>query len=112
MIYEQCDIIEVNFDPTKGHDPAKTRPAIVVSSFDFNRSNTPTIVCPITSREKPFFLHRPLPDDLDVSGVIALEQIRAIDLEAWPVKKIGKLDDDFLHSILVTIRSFFDEDVW
>ena len=30
-LYEQGDIIEVDFDPTLGHEPKKMRPAIVVS---------------------------------------------------------------------------------
>ena len=108
MIFEQGDIIKVNFNPSIGHEPAKLRPAIVVSNFDFNISNSMTIVCPITNRLKPFFLHFELPDDFDVSGCIVTEQIRALDLEARKAVKIATLDEVTLNRILSCIRSFFD----
>ena len=110
MVYNQGDIIEVNFDPTKGHEPAKFRPALVVSSYDFNISNSMTIVCPITSREKDFFLHEPLPDSCEVRGSVIMEQVRAIDLDARPSRKVCSLDDEALRKILVCIQSFFHQD--
>ena len=109
-IFNQGDIVEVNFDPTRGHEPAKTRPALVVSTYDFNISNSITIVCPITSRSQPFFLHEELPDDAPVSGCVVMEQVRALDLEARPTKLLGSLDQQTLHKILVCLRSFFAED--
>lgn len=109
-VYEPGDVITVNFDPTKGHEPAKQRPALVVSSFDFNASNSMTIVCPISTRERPFFLHEQLPEGSPVQGSVIMEQIRAIDLGARPHELIGRIDDDTLHRILVCLRSFFEED--
>ena len=108
MIYEQGDIIEVDFDPTRGHEPAKKRPALVVSSYDFNISNSMTIVCPISSREKNFFLHERLPESCEVEGSVLMEQVRAIDLDARPSRKICSLEEDDLQRILVCIRSFFE----
>ena len=107
MIFEQGDIVEVDLDPTRGHEPQKKRPALVVSSYEFNISNSMTIVCPISSRERPFFLHEPLPDTCCVSGSVIMEQVRAIDLETRPCTLLGKLDDATLEPILVCLRSFF-----
>ena len=107
MIYEQGDIIQVNFDPTLGHEPAKMRPAVVVSNIDFNLSNSMTIVCPITSREKDFFLHEPLPESCGVTGTIVMEQVRAINLDAHPTTLIGHLDKDTLDDVLSCVSSFF-----
>ncbi len=107
MIFEQGDIVEVNFNPTVGHEPAKTRPALVVSNYDFNISNSMTIVCPITNRLKPFFLHFDLPEHNDITGCIVAEQVRAIDLDARSARKIGELDTATLNKVLVCIKSFF-----
>jgi len=107
MIFDQGDIVEVDFDPTKGHEPTKKRPALVVSNYDFNISNSMTIVCPISSRLKPFFLHEELPHDCVVLGSVIMEQVRAIDLEARPTNYLGKLDGDTLEKILICLRSFF-----
>ena len=109
-VYEQGDIIEVDFSPTKGHEPAHVRPALVVSSYDFNISNSMTLVCPISNRMRPFFLHEPLPDDAPVTGSVIMEQMRALDLEARPTRRLGHLDQAILHKVLVCLRSFFEED--
>ncbi len=108
MIFDQGDIIEVDFDPTRGHEPSKKRPALVVSNYDFNITNSMTLVCPITTRMKPFFLHQELPEDCCVQGSVVMEQLRALDLDARPTKKLGSLSEGDLRSILICIQSFFD----
>jgi mRNA interferase MazF len=107
MIFEQGDIITVDFDPTKGHEPQKLRPAVVVSTYDFNASNSMTIVCPVTSTESNFFLHEPVPAGYDIEGCIIMEQVRAIDLDARAARKIGHIDSPDLEPVLVCLRSFF-----
>ena len=107
MIYDQGDIVEVNFDPTLGHEPQKSRPALVVSSYDFNISNSMTIVCPITPRKSGFPLHEELPEDCCVHGSVIMEQLRALDLEARPCRRLGSLDAKTLEGILVCVCSFF-----
>lgn len=108
MIFDQGDIIEFDFDPTVGHEPSKVRPALVVSNYDFNISNSMTIVCPITNRMAPFFLHQELPEGCCVSGSVVMEQIRAVDLEARKAKRLGSLAEQDLKPILVCLQSFFD----
>ena len=110
MIFDQGDIIELDFDPTRGHEPSKVRPALVVSNYHFNISNSMTIVCPITSRLRPFFLHQELSDDNCVRGSVIMEQVRAVDLEARNAKRIGSLSEEELIPILVCIQSFFGRD--
>lgn len=107
MVFDQGDIVELDFDSTKGHEPQKRRPALVVSKWEFNLSNSMTIVCPISSRERPFALHELLPESCCVSGSVIMEQVRAVDLEARPCRKIGTLDDSTLQPILTCLRSFF-----
>lgn len=55
---KQRDIVNLNFDPSKGHEIKKRRPALIMSSDDYNRTTNLVIVCPITSTEKehPFFI--------------------------------------------------------
>lgn len=107
MIFEQGDIIEVNFNPTVGHEPANKRPALVVSNYDFNISNSMTIVCPITNRLKTFFLHFEIPSNNVVSGSVVTEQVRAMDLEARKAIKLGELDGATLDKVLTCLKSFY-----
>ncbi len=48
------DLIWTDFDPTKGREQASRRPALVVSSVAFAKNTGLAIVCPITSRVRPF----------------------------------------------------------
>ena len=107
MAFEQGDIIEVDFDPTLGHEPQKRRPALVVSRSEFNNATSMTIVCPITSQQNMFFLHEPLPRDIPIHGEVVMEQVRVVDLEARHAKKVGTLDQAELEPILICLRSFF-----
>ncbi|GHT77894.1 mRNA interferase [Actinomycetota bacterium] len=107
MLFNQGDIITVDFNPTKGHEPQNLRPALVVSSNDFNIATSMTIVCPISSVESKFFLHEPVPVGSSVQGSIIMEQVRAIDLEARGAKKVGHIDTSELEPVLICLRSFF-----
>lgn len=107
MIFSQGDIVVADFEPTRGHEPRKTRPALVVSKDYFNASTSMTIVCPITSKDDGFPLHRPLPDGLVVSGYVITEQVRAIDLDARLARVVDRIGGEDLAGILETVRSFF-----
>ena len=107
MTFKQGDIIKVSFDPSVGHEPKKTRPAVVISKDFFNDTTSLTIVCPLSSRENSFFLHEPIPDDASISGYILLEQLQALDLDGRNAKKIGALEKEDMKYILSSIKSFF-----
>ena len=53
-IPDKGDIIYVSFDPTKGHEQAGFRPAIVLSNILFNKFTGMAIVCHITNNTKEF----------------------------------------------------------
>ncbi|MEG1494363.1 MAG: type II toxin-antitoxin system PemK/MazF family toxin, partial [Gordonibacter sp.] len=49
MNLEQGDIVIVDFNPSVGHESAKSRPAIVVSGYGFNSRSSLVAVVPVTS---------------------------------------------------------------
>jgi mRNA interferase MazF len=108
MVFEQGDIIEVNFSPAVGHEPKKTRPALVVSSNEFNSRTSMTVLCPITTTDNGFFLHEPISAEHGVYGFVVMEQLRAVDLQARPAELIDRLSDREMEPILVCLRSFFN----
>ncbi len=82
MLFEQGDIITMDFDPTVGHEPRKLRPALVVSvGYHNNALSSLVTVCPITSKNNGHPLHVPIAEGNGVEGCVCLEQIRAVDLE-------------------------------
>lgn len=55
---KQRDIVFIDFDPSKGLEVRKRRPALILSRNEYNRSTNMIIVCPITTtdKERPFLV--------------------------------------------------------
>lgn len=110
MIFEQGDIVTVNFDPTVGHEPRKRRPALVCSVGFFNNVlSSLAVVCPITSMDNGHPLHVGLPDGCCARGFVAVEQLRAVDLAdpARGAELIGTADAETMASVLDIIGGIF-----
>lgn len=83
------DLIWTEFDPARGREQAGRRPAVVVSSAQFTENTALAVVCPITSRVRPFPTSVVLPPGLPVAGEILTSHIRSIDTLARPVRYAG-----------------------
>jgi len=111
MMFEQGDFIEVNFNPTVGHEPQKLRPALVVSDSYFNNVvSSLTVVCPITTNDNKHPLHVKIRNGNIVGGYICVEALRAIDLSAGKreVSHLGSsLDEKTMAEVLERIGAIF-----
>ena len=83
------DLIWTDFDPTLGREQGGRRPALVISSAEFTRNTGLTIVCPITSRIRPFPTSVVLPSGLGVAGEVLVSHVRSIDTQARPIRYTG-----------------------
>ena len=83
------DLIWMDFAPTKGREQSGRRPALVVSSRVFTEMTGLAVVCPITSRVRPFPTSVVLPPGLPVAGEVLTSHIRSIDTLARPVLYAG-----------------------
>jgi mRNA interferase MazF len=83
------DLIWTDFDPTRGREQAGRRPALVLSSAFFTQNTGLAVVCPITSRVRPFPTSVVLPAGLPISGEILTSHIRSIDTTARPIRYAG-----------------------
>lgn len=83
------DLIWTDFDPTRGREQAGRRPALVVSARVFTENTGLAVICPITSRVRPFPTSVVLPAGLPLVGEILLSHIRSIDTEARPIRYAG-----------------------
>lgn len=106
---KQGDIIKLDFNPRSGHEQAGYRPAVVISNNFFNARTNLTIVCPITSTNRPFPLHIPLDNRTTTTGVVLCEHIKALDINARNYKVIERIPDDLLDEIIATVFSEIDE---
>lgn len=105
--FKQGDILFMNFSPTDGHEQAGYRPAIVVSSDEYNKLTNGLIkVLAITTKNKSFPLHLDLPDGLPVRGQVLIEHERSIDSLASDRKcqYKCKAPDSFMDQLLDIIK--------
>ena len=83
------DLIWTDFDPTLGREQAGRRPALVVSAAAFSANTGLAVVCPITSRVRPFPTSVVLPLGLPIAGEILTSHLRSIDTLARPIRYAG-----------------------
>ena len=103
---EAGDLIWTDFDPPTGREQSGRRPALVVSPADFSRVTEFAIVCPITSRVRPFGTSVVLPMGLPVSGVILTSHVRSIDTLARPISYAGAaVPAEILHEVRMKLAA-------
>lgn len=81
---ERGDVVWVDFDPTRGHEQAKTRPALVLSPRSYNQKTNLALMCPITTKAKGYPFEVPLVAK-QIEGVILGDQLRSLD---WSVRNV------------------------
>ena len=85
------DAVWLTFDPQVGHEQAGRRPALVLSSTDYNRIIGLAVVCPITSRVKGYPFEVAVPNGLRVGGVVLADQVKSVDWQGREAKFICQL---------------------
>jgi mRNA interferase MazF len=91
LIYqpEEGHLIWTDFDPRVGREQSGRRPALIVSPVAFWQTTRLAIVCPITSRIRPFGTSVVLPEGLAVAGEVLTSLVRSIDTMARPITFAG-----------------------
>jgi mRNA interferase MazF len=93
---ETGDIVMLDFDPQVGHEQAKRRPALVLTDQRYNRASGLAIVCPLTSKRKPYPFALPV-EVGDVEGAILVDQLKSVDWQGRKAKFHSRAD-----SVIVT----------
>ncbi len=109
MKIEQFDIWLANLNPTKGTEPGKTRPVVVVQTNLLNELHPSTIICPITSNVQPQIelLRVHLKKQLEQPSDILVDQIRAIDNKRF-IQKLGKLSQEQIKKLKQNLTIVLD----
>ena len=93
------DLIWTDVDSRTGREQSGRRPALVVSPSEFYQATEFAIVCPITSRVRPFGTSVVLPPGLPVTGEILTSHVRSIDTLARHVAYAGKVPSAVLEEV-------------
>src|ERR1700722_11987633 len=107
-IPKQADIIWLEFDPQKGKEIQKRRPALTITPQAYNLKTGLALFMPITSKIKgyPFEI---IIDNDEIQGAILCDQIRSMDWKARKAKFITHLPasifKDTIEKFLVLLPS-------
>jgi mRNA interferase MazF len=78
------DFVWIDFDPQACREQSKRRPALVITDQSYNRASGLVMVCPLTSRRKPYPFA--LPTVLDsVEGAVLVDHLKSLD---WAARKV------------------------
>jgi mRNA interferase MazF len=105
VVVSRFDVVLVDLDPTIGSEIRKTRPCLVVSPDEMNRSIRTVIVAPMTTKGRPY------PTRVDCTfegkaGQVVLDQIRTVD-KVRLVKRLGRLDVQTQEAVLAAMAQLF-----
>ena len=92
------DLIWLDFDPQAGREQAKRRPALVVTDQSYNRASGLVIVCPLTSRRKPYPFALPVTVD-KIEGAVLVDHLKSLDWAARKAAFHSKADPALLAKV-------------
>jgi mRNA interferase MazF len=110
MKIKQYDIWLANLNPSKGTEPGKTRPVVIIQTDLLNETHLSTIICPITTnvnKEIELLRVHLKAGQLDNISDILVDQIRAIDNKRL-IKKLGQLNKDQKIRLKSNLRIVLD----
>lgn len=107
-VFEQGDIIYLDFDPQTGHEQKGRRPAFVVSNKTFNRFTKMAMVCPITNTDRNIPIQVKLDGRTKTTGVIMCEQVKTLDIYRRNAEFYENAPSDITAEVVDIIYSFIE----
>jgi mRNA interferase MazF len=102
---DRGDFVYLDFTPQAGTEQAGRRPALVLSTRDFNIATGLMVVCPLTSTQTGSKFEVPLPKGTKLSGVVLSHQFRTVDWIARDAKFHSKANNELMGDVLGRIEA-------
>jgi mRNA interferase MazF len=102
-IPKRGDIVWLEFDPQKGKEIQKTRPALTISPYSYHLKTGLGLFMPITSKVKgyPFEV---MINKNEIQGAILCDQVRSLDWKARKAKFVTHLPHEILEDVIAKFR--------
>lgn len=101
---ERGDIVWLDFDPQKGKEIQKTRPALVISPRAYNQKIGLALFMPITSEIKGYPFEHVLDSIPDIQGAIVCDQLRSMDWRARNIRFLSVLSMLDMDDIVAKLK--------
>jgi len=94
------DVIRITLSPQAGREQAGRRPALVLSPAAYNGKVGLALACPLTNKAKGYPFEVPIPDGLDVTGVVLADHVRSLDWRARQAEYVCTLPAEVVDEVL------------
>lgn len=101
-IPKRNDIIWLDFEPVKGKEIGKYRPALVLSSKEYNQQTGLLICCPISTSIRGQATEVPV-HNLDKPSVVAASLIQTLSWKDRQSKKIITAESGVMEDVLLRL---------
>jgi mRNA interferase MazF len=105
MVIKRFDVFLVALDPTIGREIQKTRPCVVISPDEMNRTIGTVILAPMTTQGQSF-PSRVACHFQGKDGQIVLDQMRAVDKRRL-IKHLGQITTVTQQDVLQVLSAIF-----
>jgi len=95
---EAGDVVWLDFDPQAGREQARRRPALVLTDQGYNRASGLVVVCPLTSKRKPYPFALPIVVN-NVEGAVLVDHLKSMDWKARDVAFHSKADPALVSKV-------------
>lgn len=101
-IPERNHIIWLDFEPKKGKEIGKYRPALVLSSQKYNKQTGLLICCPISTSIRGHFSEVQI-NNLEITSVVATSIIQTLSWKERKAKFITTAESDIYYEVIARI---------
>jgi mRNA interferase MazF len=109
-IPDRNDIVFLDFEPTKGKEIGKYRPALVLSSKAYNQKSGLLICCPISTSIRGAATEVPI-DNLESPSVVASNLINTLDWSERKVKKVAEAEQGVIEEVILRLIPLIGADL-
>jgi mRNA interferase MazF len=95
---EAGDIAWLDFDPQAGREQGRRRPALVLTDQGYNRASGLVVVCPLTSKRRPYPFALPVVVD-NVEGAVLVNHLKSMDWNARRIAFHSKADPALVSKV-------------
>jgi len=106
---ERNEIIWLDFEPKKGKEIGKYRPALVLSSSAFNQQTGLLICCPISTSIRGGTTEVQV-ENLDEPSVVAASLIQTLSWKNRKARRIAPAEDGVMEQVILRILPLIGAD--
>lgn len=109
LIPDRNDIIWLDFEPTKGKEIGKYRPALVLSSRQYNKQTGLLICCPISASIRGAITEVPI-DSLEKPSVVAANLVQTLSWKDRKASLITQAEEGVMEQVLFRLLPLIGAD--